>query len=84
MPCNMGGPSAGETAREKVAEAEREITILRRRVAALEEALCGLCQQLSSVISENPQTVQVLHPQLQTWFDNHQRLPGCSLNTNGD
>lgn len=48
---------------------------LEKRTAELEQALCGLCQQLTA--TNDPTITRSLHPQLQAWFDAHRQLPGC-------
>lgn len=63
MPCNMmEGATSGDFALS-------ETNDLRKRVAALEEALCGLCQMMDEI---------QMHPQLRHWFQDHKRKPGCS------
>lgn len=68
MPCNMMQGAAGDMAHAAAQDANR-------RVAQLEEALCGLCQMLSE--TKDPKLKKKLHPQLQSWFDAHKQKPGC-------
>jgi hypothetical protein len=64
MPCNMmDGYSSGDAAWSKAEDAQR-------RIYALEQALCGLCQQLE--IARVP-----LHAQLAEWYTKHKARPGC-------
>ncbi len=82
MPCDSGGPYNSSDDYEA-----------RRRIAELEEAMCGLCQMLESAYEkENPPTVDPspkkwyekpdvkpsnLHPQLKAWYEKHRKQPGC-------
>jgi hypothetical protein len=71
MPCDMyRGATSGDFASNK---ADR----LEIRIAELEQALCGLCQQLST--EYGPNLGRVLHPQLQAWFEKHRDKPGCTV-----
>jgi hypothetical protein len=78
MPCNiMSGwtPTPDYAAERMAREADLKIGELTRRVAELEQALCGLCQMLERAGLQPELTDK--HPQLQAWFDAHKARPGC-------
>lgn len=68
MPCNMFGDNpTADFASNRADEA-------LRRVRELEQALCGLCQQLST-------EGRNMHPQLHEWFMKHANRLGCVART---
>lgn len=76
MPCNMyDGATSGDFAQSTADQAQADVRALTRRVAELEQAMCGLCQMLERA-GLQPELADK-HPQLQAWFDAHRRVPGC-------
>lgn len=66
------GPQQAAVPLEVWARQQVQIESMTCRIAMLEEALCGLCQQLPH-----------RHPQLDAWFEWHKQQPGCEAD-NGD
>jgi hypothetical protein len=78
MGCNMmGDASNGDFAWSAAQDAQKDVSELMRRVAELEQALCGVCQTLER--DGLPSELQNKHPLLQQCFDKHKRQPGCEL-----
>lgn len=76
MPCDMG-MTGSAVAMHNAFEAREAAAKLERRIAELEQAMCGLCQQLESQHRLNG-FPQPMHSQLQVWFDKHKQRPGCT------
>jgi hypothetical protein len=51
-----------------------------KRIAALEEALCGLCQTLATNYPTDTRGRRPMHPQLLAWYESHKSHPGCEMN----
>lgn len=73
MPCNSCA-TPGELSSSDAREA-------LKRVKALEEALCGLCQQLTETSYAG--VTKKLHPQLESWWSEHKKQPGCEAGRKG-
>lgn len=64
MPCNMmGGSSSGDFA-------WNDVRRLEKRVAELEQAMCGVAQMLMDLAPPE------LHPEIAQWWEKHQKQIG--------